>query len=210
MDELTSLYALAKDLAEGLGIIEALKSKLIKRPDPAADKLAIVLEELSKIYSSIDSELSRYLSIHFDPSEPPGATRAMLIEFEGNKVEARMKEARGHCSKICNIYIRYLNPWFHSILFPDETKKMAELFHDLRWYDTKMNYNIELLAKWLSKEASATLILVDSDRFDEANTRIRAAHLEVLESRKALAQAVCTLRDLQAEFIKASGAIDST
>lgn len=38
------------DTADRLGVIDAVKTKLVKQPDPAAAKLVTVLEELSKIY----------------------------------------------------------------------------------------------------------------------------------------------------------------
>lgn len=41
------------DVADKLGIIQAVKGKLVKQPDPAADKLVTALEELSKIHTQI-------------------------------------------------------------------------------------------------------------------------------------------------------------
>ena len=38
------------NLADKLGVIETLKAKLLRQPQPAADKLVAVLGELSKIY----------------------------------------------------------------------------------------------------------------------------------------------------------------
>jgi hypothetical protein len=46
--------------------------------------------------------------------------------------------------------------------------------------------------------------MVDSENRLEANTRIRAARLEVRDARVKLTDAMCNLRSLQARFIAAS------
>src|SRR5947209_20586941 len=104
MQELMSLAG----LVDKLRVLEAVKNKLMGQPELAADKLATVLEELSKIYIAIEAELVRYLSLSFDPAQDVNAERAVLLTLEGGQVQARMSEARGHCHKIANIYRAYL------------------------------------------------------------------------------------------------------
>ena len=97
-------------LADELGVISAVKDKLIMNPDPAADKLVTALEELAKIFESLNSELSRYLSITFYDGQgfkERAEERSNLVELEGGQVTARMARARGHCKKIMNIYNKY-------------------------------------------------------------------------------------------------------
>ena len=101
-----------KDLVEvsdKLGLIHAVKSKLVRQPDPAADHLLAVLEEILKIYLAFEAELARYLSLTLEPAEI-AEERKTLVELEGGQVSARMAGARGHCGKIYNIYRRYLTP----------------------------------------------------------------------------------------------------
>lgn len=55
------------DIADKTGALEKVKSKLIMQPDPAAEKLDTVLDEILKVYASIQLELPQYLSLWFDP-----------------------------------------------------------------------------------------------------------------------------------------------
>lgn len=205
MFDLKSLY----DIAENLGIIDAVKSKLTSQSDPAADQLVIALDELSTIYGSIDTELSRYGNLYFDFSRPSRDDRAMLIEFERGEVRARMGSVRGHCHRIANIYLNYLTPWFRRHLSPNECEEVARLFSCLREFDNMVPNNIDSLADWLAEEASATLHLIDAGKFDEASTRIQVARKAVLASRRFIAQTMRKLLDLRAAFTMASGAIDT-
>lgn len=53
------------NLADKLGVITAVKNKLIKRTDPASDKLVTALEELAKVFEALNFEISKYLSVTF-------------------------------------------------------------------------------------------------------------------------------------------------
>ena len=203
MLDLTSLY----DLAGKFGIIQAVKDKLLRQPDPAADKLVAVLGELSKIYAACDTELLRYLSLSFDPGAGMAEERAVLLTLEGGQLRTRTNEARGHCHKIWNIYQKYLERWFHTVLAPDEASRMEELFKRLSYADSQMDLAIHELTNWLTHKAEETLDLVDAGKLDEANQRIKAARKEVKPARQAIGKAMSDLLQLQAEFIDASGTV---
>ena len=193
------------NLADKLGLIETLKAKLLRQPQPAADKLVAVLGELSKIYGACDAELLRYLSLSFDPAGNIADERAALLTLEGGQLSLRANEARGHCHKIWNIYDHHLRRWFHEVLAPDEAAAMQELFQRLSYADSQMESAILELTRWLSREAEATLDLVDAGQLDEANRRIRAARKEVQGIREAIVRAMSELLKLQGEFIAVSG-----
>jgi len=195
------------DVADQLGVIQAVKGKLLRQPDPAAEKLVIALDEIYKIYGSMNDEISTYLGLWFDPSNPPIEQRKTLISFEGGEIKARMGKARGHCHKIFNIYLRYLKPWFSTVLSTNEAHIMEKIFHSFRELDISMLDNIDHLAYWLSKEATVTLDLLDAGNLDEANRRVQAARKEIQPDRLALAKAMRDLLDLQAEFIEVSGTV---
>jgi hypothetical protein len=141
------------DTADRLGAIDAVKRKLVKQPDPAAAQLVTVLEELSKIYGSMEEELTTYLSLFFDDSDPKQLTRerAALGRLEGGAIRARMSEARGRCSKIWNIYGRYLTPWFDRVLDPGESEHLRQLFRELSEIDSHMVDAIDDVANSTSR-----------------------------------------------------------
>ncbi len=198
------------EIADKLGVIELVKNKLINQPDPAFDNLVVVLEEISKIYSSLDTELSAYLAIRFDPAMSPRERQdaeRRLIELEGGAVRARMAAARGHCSKIGNIYSRHLRGWFSMVLSPAENQLMRELFQSLEEYDGIVIGAIDSVAGWLADQAHVTLSHVRQDNWKEANRVIRQARWDILPDRRRIAEAMMRLRQLQAEFIEVSAAI---
>lgn len=200
------------DIIDKFNIIKLVKSKLIKQPDPAAEKLVTALEELSKIYTALESEISRYLSIYFDraqSAEERKDERKNLIELEGGEIVARMGKARGHCGKIWNIYVKYLTPWFDKLLSPKEQEKMQSLFRELSEIDSHMVDAINEVADWLTRQAHDTLNLVDANppQIEKANQYISEARRDIFETRRAIENSMRTLLDLQAEFIGISGAV---
>ena len=195
------------DLADKLGVFQAVKGKLLRQPDPAADKLVVVLAELSKIYGTIEAELVRYLSLHFDPQQRLREERAVLLTLEGGQLQMRVGEARGHCHKIWNIYQKYLERWFHDALSPQEASTLEALFSQLTYADSQMLYALDQLTRWLSPEAQETLNLLDAGKIDEANGRVRSARKEILPARQAISKAMSNLVQLQADFIAASGKV---
>ena len=198
------------DLADKLGVVGAVKDKLIKQPDPASDKLVTALEELAKVFEALNSEISRYLSVTFYEGQAfkeRAEERAHLVELEGGQIGARMARARGHCKKIINIYDKYLTTWFDNVLSQKESHDMGVLFEALAESDAHMIDAIDEVAGWLSQQAESTLNLVDNDEFERAEEEVRKARAQILPKRKAIAKALNSLFELQSEFIGISGAV---
>jgi DNA transposition AAA+ family ATPase len=197
-------FTMLIDLAAKLNVIQTVKEKLLRQPDPAADKLVIVLAELSKVYGAIDNELVRYLSLYFDTGQSLQDERAVLLTLEGGQLRMRVGEASGHCHKIWNIYSKYLERWFHDALSPDEASAMQQLFSSLSYADSQMLAALDDLTRWLSDESPQTLNLVDAGKLNEANARVRAARKEIMPARQAISKAMSDLMQLQADFIAVS------
>jgi hypothetical protein len=194
------------EVSEKLGVIEGLKAKLVKQPDPAAAKLLAVLEELSKTYSSFEVELARYLSLTLEPEELK-TERGVLIELEGGKISARMAGARGHCSRINNIFQRYLSPWFQRVLKPDEIGQMNQVFFDLSHSDSVMLELIDRVSGWLAEEAFATDELMTLGKWKEAQQRLALARKEVLPLRREISQTMRKMYEIEAYFVQHSEAL---
>lgn len=195
------------NLADKLGMIQAVKAKLLRQPGVAADKLVVVLGELSKIYTACDAELLKYLSLSFDNGSNNSEERKVLLALEGRQIEMRAYEAKGHCHKIWNIYDKYLKRWFYEVLSPKEADEMEILFSSLSYADAQMELAIDELSRWLGDKAQDTLDLVDAGKLDDANSEIKSARKEILPARQAITKAVTELLALQAEFITLSKAV---
>ncbi len=194
------------DVTDKLGLIQAVKSKLVGQPDPAASKLLAVLSEISKIYLAFEEELTGYLALTLEKAELKD-DKKVLIKLEGGKVAARMKDAKGHCTRIYNIFKQYLSPWFKRVLNSSEVSMMEDLFNDMSLTDGVMLRVIEQVANWLATESQATLELVERGKLLEAQRRVSDARRAVLPARKTISSAMGRIRDIEADFIEASGAV---
>ena len=194
-------------LAEKLGIIQKVKDKLINRPDPAATKLVVSLEEISKIFSATESELSRYLSVYFTPGESNDEERNALLSLESGALNIRWNEARGHCHKIMNIYDKYLGKWFSRVLSPEENIEMQDLFFQFREVEGGFLENLNSVTNWLAPEAKAVLDLAISGNIGDANTRVLNGRKYLLPFRQKMVRAMAEMLDLQTEFIQITGTV---
>lgn len=203
------MFLLALDLARELGILDRVKNKLIKKPDPALKYLANVIEEIYKTYCALDSELTNYLGVWFDLNDPTSNAnnRRILIGLEGGNIRVRMAQSRGHCSKIKPIYDRYLNPWFAKALDAQEFNDIENLFTHLTTGDSEIIYTIDKLAEWLETRANLILDIVGQGRYQDANYEIERDRLMALPYRKDISEALRILYQVQAEIIELTGAI---
>jgi hypothetical protein len=194
-------------LADKFGFVESIKSKLMRQPDLALARLAAALGEIRKIYIAFEKELNDFSSLTLEQDELP-EERASLQDLANRKFSLRMNEARGHCHKITNIYERYLNPWLRRIpLIGSEDVQMRQLFQDMAEADSLMLDVILNLGNWLGPTAIEIQKLVDANDLPTARQRLLQAQVEVAPDRQAINDSLQKLFKLQADFIKASGAI---
>lgn len=193
------------ELADKVGAIDALKTRLLSQPDKAAEKLAESLDELYKMFQALDDEIVSYLSLSFEPEDTANKARAVLLGMEVGQSRIRMHEARGHCSKIKNIYAKHLSGWFDRVFgTPSERDDVQRLFERMGTVDDATVAAVDVVTAWLTQEAEKTLNLLDSDNRPFASQSVRQARLDVKPARVRLTEAMSQLRALQADFIAAS------
>lgn len=193
------------DLADKLGIILAVKDKLIQQRDPAVEKFIIALDEISKLYSATESELARYLSVWLEKDEENQKERELLVSLQSGPLLLRWSSARGHCHKLNNIYNAHLHKWFARLLRPDELDKIRSLFGEFEMVEGGFVENLDTLTRWLSDQATDALDLLDQGRVDEANSRIREARKAILPFRQQINRAMQGMLGVQAELIELLG-----
>jgi hypothetical protein len=199
---------LLKIAKEAKSLFDGVKGKLLGQPDEAAQKLALVFEEISKIFLFIDAATVNYLRLYIAPDRSNVVDcRSVLLGIEGGQLAIKGDETRGHCHKIQNIYNRFLQRWFNELLNNNEQAELSYLFHKLGNMDDYMVRGLKTVCDWLQNEAHDILNLIDDSRFDEANAKIKAARLQLLQPRREISEAVHGLRALQADFIEASGTV---
>jgi len=189
-------------------LFNKVKGILLINPTDASDKLAEVLGELCRILEFVEKETVRYLEIIFLPDKSNYITcRSVLLSLESGYVTIKGYEARGHCHKIANIYEKYLDKWFSSVLDPQDTQDIEMLFDRLKWADADMIDSIREITYWLKEEAEEILNLVDSEQLDTANQRIKSARIGIQQTRRDIVDALAQMKMLQASFISSAQTI---
>lgn len=192
----------AKDLES---LFCKVKDKLLNNPTEASAKLAEVLGELSLILEFVERETVRYLEIIFLPDKSNFIScRSALLSLESGYVTIKGYEARGHCHKIMNIYEKYLDRWFSKVLNAQEAQDIKQLFDRMNFADYDMIDGIKEITRWLKDESEAILQLIDADKLQEANERIKKARTDVQQTRRDIVEALAQLKLLQASFIVSS------
>jgi len=188
-----------QDLA---AVLKASIAQLATNLEPdALDAMAVVLDEISKLYQLIDSELTQYLSLSLDDPLQVTRDRAVLLSLDGGQISARATEGRGHCEKISRIYRSRLKPWLEARLAPNAMSRVEQAFGVLASSDIDMSYVIGQLAQWLSQKASQTLNLVDAGDIAGARRMVKDARLDSQSMRQKLASTISSMRDIQAQLL---------
>jgi hypothetical protein len=184
--------------------LDTVKGKLFRQTGEARDRLGVVLVDLENTYSALNSELSRYLGVIFDPTAPlydpaNARQREKLLDLEGGTIRARVEVVRVRCSEIQQIYWDNLRRWFADLLQPDEAARLEKAFDALGSFDVTLTTGITSLAEWIATHATEVLELVDAGQLAEANDELKQQHTAVRPLRSQLTDIVLTLQRLSAE-----------
>jgi hypothetical protein len=197
---LTAVYSLT-NLKEQLNAVREVSAKL-KKHSAGAENLVTALQELSKTFDAIQLELKTYLALDFsEPNRP--AARKDLLKLEGGEIFKQVGAARARSGKLGSIYRDELQPWFaaEQELTDQERTKLDSLFRTLGDSDpTDIIPAMEEVSNWLTEKAQETLSHVDKEEFGQAQSEVRAARLEVLSLRQAMAKTSGELLDLEVQF----------
>jgi hypothetical protein len=197
------------DITDKLGILDAVKRRLISQRDPAAARLAAALDEMRKNYEVVDGVLVGYLSLWFDREANPRfeEDRRLLVKLEGGGHEVVVRQAKSSCGKIWAIHEHYLRGWFSRVLSKDEARVIEDAFKVIADSDMSAVYLIYATSEWVTDKAKQTLGLVKARKLDEAQQVVDQARLEIEPARVRMRGAMKLLGDLQATFTEVAGIV---
>ena len=174
-------------MPEKLGLLERLKSRLMRQPGTALEKLSTVLLEMDKLFLSLSRQINDYSSLMLIPpgENVKGVSEEKaweiwrgdckkLREYAAGEHVTPMRHGHGDCKKISWIYDTYLNPWFADVLSPREAEELRTIFRELAESDSYMVDALEETAQWLRKEAVTTHALVQEKSYEDAQSRVNA------------------------------------
>ena len=204
MIDVQAALASVKKVDEAVGIIGKLVSKLKGQPDLAAVKLAEALDEVAKTWQVMDEAMTQYLKLGVDADALEKGSET-LLKIEGGGLLVRVKEGRGHCHVIGNIFSKYLNRWFERVLKGKKLDGIRKVFYTLGNADDDVFRHMEHVAAQLQTEANAVLDLVIKGENQKARNTVLARRADLHPLRLAISGTMTKLYGLKSEFIKIAG-----
>jgi hypothetical protein len=194
------------ELADKLGVLEAIKEKLFQDPKTDYSELVRALEGFASSFQVVDELLSRLLSLSFVSDTPQSlkTARELLIQAEGGALMTRAQEVRGHCNKLRILYDRRLSRSLQSTLSPAELLKVQAAFMCLEDFHENTLPELQSLMEWLSSTASKLLEKVDREDLKGADDLLKQARIDVLPQRQAISKAVSAILALVSAYVDAT------
>jgi hypothetical protein len=193
-----------KKADEALGIIGKLVAKLKAQPDLAALKLAEALDEIGKTWQVMDTAITQFLKLGID-SDAMEKNSEVLLRIEGGGLLNEVKDGRGHCHIIGNIFDKYLDRWFAEVLKGEELDSIRRVFDMLSEADDDVFLYMENVAEQLQTEATQVLDMASTGKVNEAKSRVLAFRKELQPLRLGMSGTLQKLYNLKSDFIKISG-----
>ncbi|MDR4503901.1 MAG: hypothetical protein MRK01_03800 [Candidatus Scalindua sp.] len=204
MLEIAAALESIKKADEALGIIGKLVAKLKMQPDLAALKLAEALDEIGKTWQVMDTAITQFLKLGID-SDAMEKGSEVLLRIEGGGLLNEVKDGRGHCHIIGNIFYKYLDRWFAAVLKGEELDSIRWVFNMLSEADVDMFMYMENVAEQLQTEATQVLDMVSTGKVHEAKSRVLAFRKELQLLRLGMSGTLQKLYNLKSDFIQISG-----
>jgi hypothetical protein len=201
MIETTAALAAVKDIDEALGILGKALAKLKGQPDTAALKLAQALDEVGKTYQVMDQAITRFLCLGFD-EEALAKGSQVLLEIEGGALLVSVREGRGHCHVIANIYNKYLDRWFQRAFKGAQLDSLRSVFYSFGHYDDDVFRHMDAVAQQLQTEANSALDSIATGKTAEARSRILSLRSDLSPLRLSISESLARLYSLKGEFIQ--------
>jgi hypothetical protein len=193
-----------KKVDEALGVIGKFVANLKANPDLAALKLAESLDEIGKTWQVMDSAITQFLKLGID-NDALEKNSEVLLSIEGGGLLNQVKDGRGHCHIIRNIFHNYLDRWFTRVLKMEESESLRVVFSMLSEVDDDVFFYMEKVAEQLQTEATPVIDMVSAGQINEAKNRVLAFRKELQPLRLGMSETLQNLYKLKSDFIQISG-----
>lgn len=191
-------------------VLVRVQDQLAQSPAPPGvpAKLVKALDQMSQIYLEIDTAISHYLTLDFEPptdSEDRRRLRRSMQHLDAlatGHTKNELDTLIGHCGEITTIYMRDLKPWFETKLERQDVDSLEELFLTyVAGFDDNIVEAVRELTEWITINAKQTRELVQQQHYREANEHILAADKEIFDARETLLKGINLLRQPKRTFL---------
>ena len=128
--EITTALSTVTALSNQVQQLGPLVAKLRDKPDAAAEKVAVALDEIRKTCDVVDATLVKFLLLAEQP------TYERLLELQDRTLAAHVEINRGHCTTMTELFRRYVDNWINRALDPADTNMARGVFASFEQADT--------------------------------------------------------------------------
>jgi len=192
--------ALVNDVDKQIKIISTMTPKLKNNPNPTAvTAMLAALKEIMDTWEVTDEAFKMVWNLYQKDGDLKESS-ADLLDIGNFNLEGHVKQGRGHCHKIWELYLSDLRPWFQTALSVEDQNTMENTFSFLGNMDMDAFMYMEYFAGETEKTANQVLDLVMSNRPDEARQIAGGLLQTIRPMRTNINRSLVGLEHLQAEF----------
>ncbi len=196
-----ALLGKAYDVADKVGLLKQLWTKLFGDKNAAAQQLAVALIEVRRTLNSLRDTLLEISYLGMPGQEPVDVQRA-LDRFRSGKLFENVIRGRGSCEKITHIYDQHLAAWFHDLLDPTEQDQLRELFNNLRSSDGWAVGAMERLLEDAKPMVDNISALLKDGKESEAQGAVKAFMQDYQPTIDKLSETMSFMLDQEVKFIR--------
>jgi len=195
----------AGELLDKIGLLDAIKNKLVGAPEEACQKLSVALSEVSVSYDLLYRTLLRLAHLSFTKEERSDSER-FLFELSTGDLGAAIAKARGHCGVIDNIRKKHLDGLFDRLFRPKRAQELKDLFVVLSDFDNQLMQTLDALNGEGRTAATNILAAIRKNQLARAKAMAKSANHELQAPLAKLASGMATLWRVQADIKVKAGA----
>lgn len=167
--------------------------------EDAYPRLVAAIGEITKTWEAVDNAFSS-VWLSFNPKIDLYAELPALTKLTANALENQVREGRGHCHYVWEIYWHDLRPWFASELTNEQQKTLEAFFERVGNADMDVFRPMEELSADVEDVAESIIALVLDDKPDEARDVAKGLFTTVQPLREQINTSLSALKRFQRHF----------
>ena len=184
----------------GIKSLYPLIATLKQNPDGEKyTKLVEALDEIVKTWQVVDDAFTKVFLV-FNPKGDLVDALPDLLDIDADQLGATVREGRGHCHRIGEIYWLHIKDWGDSVLAAEEQQTLGHAFELLGNADLDVFQPMEALAAETGSVASKIVALVVADQSDEARQIAKGLYALVTPFRRQITISLSELKRFQQQF----------
>ena len=191
-------------MIERVGLLEKLMLKLLNSSEKALRSLVEALREIKTSTVALRDALISISNVLVTSELAPDVA-SQLDSLASGTLEHSVKEAKGSCFRIDNIYKTYLSGALSNILNSDESSDLYKLFDDLSKSDASFLEIAAIISGRVKQAAKNLRSLLDDGDTVGAKSLVLELRKESSAKVERLNTDLAKMLELEKQFVKRAG-----